>query len=240
MLYWIPARVETPRADKSCTVRGTRSDTYAGEQQGRALKTPHKEPRRLTPNTRDARGSERAATGARSALPALTRGCPTGHRVPTDRVRQANPAPGGKARGNRKPTLRRTCIRARYSHLGPPGPSCPSAERQAKNPGDRPQGAREVPSQRQQPRTQHTGAEQSRPGRAVILQAFYLPEPERGPPPPEDSAVPQVQDAPRGNRKAGHSWTRRKQREVPGRKGHIWGLLLASQTREGRGGPPPP
>lgn len=205
------------------------------------LKTPHKEPRRLTPNTRDAQGSERAATGTRSALPALTRGCPTGHRVLTDRVRQANPAPGGKARGNRKPTLRRTCIRARHSRLGPPGPSCPSAERHAKTPGDRPQGARETFPHSTSSHGPSTRALSS-PAQAELssFRLFNLPEPERSPPPPEDTAVPQVQDAPRGNGKAGHSWTCRKQREVPGRKGHIWGLLLASQTAEGRGGLPPP
>lgn len=191
----------------------------AREQQGRAPKTPHKEPRQLTPNTRDTRGSEKAAPGARSALPALTRGCPTGHQVPTDRVRQANPAPGGKARGNRKPTLRRTCIRARHSRLGPPGPSCPSAERHAKTPGDRPQGAgdRLPPSASSQDPAR--GCWAVPPGRAVTLQACHLPEPERSPPPPEDGTVPKVQDAPRGNGKAGHRWTFRKQREVPGRKG---------------------
>lgn len=31
-------------------------------------------------------------------------------------------------------------------------------------------------------------------------------------------------------------WMCRKQTEVPGRKGRIWGLLLASRAREGRGG----
>ena len=56
---------------------------------GQGAEDPHDKPRTTHPQTqRNDQQGENAAGGARSAPPALTRGCTTGHQVPRNRTRQ--------------------------------------------------------------------------------------------------------------------------------------------------------